>query len=334
MRQAEFEQRHQRDWARLERWLQRRALRPAARKAMQARLGESDDALIPAAEFPARYRALCAHLALARERHYTLALVDRLHALVQAGHQALYGAQTHRSEGLGHFLMAGFPRLVRAQWRMLALASALFFGPLLAMLVAVQFSPELAETVLAPHKLGEYEMMYRREADRLGQREASSSVQMFGFYIYNNVRIGFQTFAGGIAWGLGSVFFLVYNGVVIGTVLGHLSGVGLGPQIWSFVSGHSALELVAIAISGAAGLKLGAALIAPGRRSRRLALVQEGRIALQLAGGAGLMFLAAAAMEAFWSPWVLDDPRPKYALGVFAWLLLAAYLGWGGRRAA
>src|SRR5690606_34190487 len=83
------------------------------------------------------------------------------------------------------------------------------------------------------------------------------------------------TFGGGVLFGLGSVFFLVFNGLVIGTVAGHLTRIGYGETFWPFVSGHSAFELSAIVLAGAAGLRLGGALLAPGQRSRARALREE-----------------------------------------------------------
>jgi len=73
------------------------------------------------------------------------------------------------------------------------------------------------------------------------------------------VRIGFQTFAGGLLAGVGSVWFLAANGVVIGAVAGYLTEIGYSETFWSFVAGHSSLELLAIVLSGAAGLRLGLA---------------------------------------------------------------------------
>ena len=102
--------------------------------------------------------------------------------------------------------------------------------------------------------------MYDPANKRLGMRESDTDVLMFGFYIWNNVRIGFQTFAGGMLAGVGSAWFLGANGVIIGAVAGYLTQAGFGETFWSFVSGHSALELSAIVLSGAAGFKLGLAV--------------------------------------------------------------------------
>lgn len=327
MRQVEFERRHAPLWRDFEAWLERRKMR---RKRGNAIDGDG----LRAEQVPAAFRSLCSHLALARDRQYSPFLVDHLNQLVLAGHQVLYGASTSWFSAPWRFLATEFPRTLRAERELFWLAALLFFGPFIGISVAIQFFPGLASLLLSPADMGRMESMYQPEADRLGMRESSTNVMMFGYYIWNNVRIGFQTFAGGILLGLGSVFFMLYNGLYIGAILGYLQHIGLGPQIWSFVAAHSALELLAIVVSGAAGLKLGAAILSPGRRSRRLALTENAKIALKLMLGAALMFVAAAVVEAFFSPLNLPNPLPKYAIGIFLWLLLAAYFWRAGRYRA
>ena len=72
-------------------------------------------------------------------------------------------------------------------------------------------------------------------------------------------------------FGVGTIFYLLFNGVFLGAVAGHLTGLGYIETFWGFVSGHSSFELTAIMLSGAAGLRIGMALIAPGNRTRRRA---------------------------------------------------------------
>jgi uncharacterized membrane protein SpoIIM required for sporulation len=176
--------------------------------------------------------------------------------------------------------------------------------------------------------------MYDPGNRRLGMREADTSLLMFGFYIWNNVRIGFQTFAGGMLFGVGSLWFLGANGIIIGAVAGYLTQVGYGQTFWSFVAGHSALELSAIVLSGAAGLRLGSALIAPGNVSRKSALVAAARPAVRVMYGAAAMFLAAAFVEAFWSPLTEVAFGIKIGVGIGAWIVLLAYFAFAGRTHA
>jgi uncharacterized membrane protein SpoIIM required for sporulation len=325
MQQELFEQRYQGRWQAFADWLN------AKRKERGVRRREGGD---DAVEIPRRYRELCQHLALARDRQYGSALVERLNDLVLRGHQRLYGARSSGWRPIWTFVLSGFPALVRARWRTVLTALLLLFGPLTAATVGTYFRPDFAYTMLAPEQAAEYAEMYRPNSERVGKpRGADSDLMAFGFYIANNVRIDFQCFAGGILFGVGAIFFLVYNGLVIGVIAGYITEAGFGSTFWPFVSGHSALELVGAALSGAAGLEIGLALVAPGRMSRVEALKARGRIAVKLLYGAATMTTLAAVIEGFWSGNGLIPPTVRYAVGALIWTLLAVYLLLVGRRA-
>jgi len=315
VKQAPFEASHAREWAEFEEFLDKKK-------------GFDPD------EMPTRFRRLCQHLALAAERRYSADLVDRLNRLALRGHHALYANRRRESQQLLEFMLAGFPRLVRQEWRLVAAAAALFFGPLVALIALLQPFPDFAHYLLTPEQIANFHQMYDPANRRIGMREADTNVLMFGFYIWNNVRIGFQTFAGGMLAGVGSAWFLGANGVIIGAVAGYLTQAGFGETFWSFVAGHSALELIAIVLSGAAGFKLGLAVIAPANLSRKAALIAAARPAVRIMYGAAMMFLGAAFVEAFWSPLTEVPFQVKIGAGIAAWVVLLGYLLLGGRARA
>ena len=315
MRQAPFEAAHAADWTAFEAFL------------------DGKPSFEPA-DLPERYRRICQHLALATDRRYSPALVDRLNRLALRGHHALYANRRRESQRALEFLLAGFPSQVRREWRLVLAASLLFFGPLVGFTALLQFYPEFVHYLLQPEQIAGFHEMYDPAARRLGMREADTSLLMFGFYIWNNTGIGFQTFAGGILAGVGTIWFLASNGVILGAVAGYLTEVGYTETFWSFVAGHSSWELIAIALSGAAGLRLGMAVISPGPLSRRAALVAAGRPAVRIMYGAALLFFIAAFVEAFWSP-VTEVPfAMKISVGIAGWLLLLAYFSLAGRSRA
>jgi len=312
MKQMPFEAAHAREWDEFEAFLDKK---------------KSFDP----AEMPARFRRISQSLALAAERHYSADLVDRLNRLALRGHHALYANQRRESQQILDFMLGGFPRLVREEWRLVLAAALLFFGPLLLLIALLQAFPDFVHYLLSPQQIASFHEMYDPANRRLGMREADTSMAMFGFYIWNNVRIGFQTFAGGLAAGVGSAYFLGANGVIIGAVAGYLTQVGYTETFWSFVAGHSSLELLAIVLSGAAGFKLGMAVIAPGNRTRKAALMAAARPAVRIMYGAAIMFFAAAFVEAFWSPITEIGFVPKVIVGTVGWVLLLAYFLFAGR---
>ena len=322
MNQQTFEALYADRWDELAQWLER----PGAR-----RKGPGD-AGMASFDMPARYRELCQHLALARDRQYSADLIERLSRLALGGHQVLYGAHGRGLDRVRDFLRAGFPRAVRREWRFVWLAIALFFGPLVALTFAIPRYPDFAYVVLPADVLDSAKEMYSADTKALGRkRDADTDVAMFGFYIFNNVRIGFQTFASGLLFGVGALFYLLFNGVFIGAFTGYIVDAGLATHFFSFTSGHSAFELLAIALSGAAGLKLGYALIAPGRLTRAAALRTAAVSAIPLMIGVAGMLLIAAGIEAFWSPRTFIPPAIKYIVGGTLWALLTAYFLFVGR---
>ncbi|GAB3462682.1 stage II sporulation protein M [Azotobacter salinestris] len=284
--------------------------------------------------FPATYRRLCRQLALAEERGYGSRLVERLQQLALRGHRQFYRHRNPLAARCLGFLLGGFPRLVREEWRPVLAASLLFYGSLLAMGLLVYLFPELVYSLLAPEQVAQMEAMYDPDASRLGrfgERSSAADWMMFGYYVMNNFGIAFQTFASGLLFGLGSLFFLLINGLSIGAVAGHLSGIGYTDTFWPFVIGHGAFELTAIAFAGAAGLKLGWALCAPGRLRRGEALRQAAARSVRLIAGVLLLLLIAAFIEAYWSSMTFTGAPLKYAVGVLLWLLVAAYFLLAGR---
>ncbi|VVQ16556.1 hypothetical protein PS938_04297 [Pseudomonas fluorescens] len=319
MKQSLFESRYKAEWEDFNHLLERL---------------ERDGKATDAGTFPKDYRRLCQHLALARERGYSSFLIDSLQQQVLRGHQQLY---RHRS-GLGAnvlaFILADFPRLVREQWRFVLAACLMFFGSLAGFALLVYLYPELVYNLIPAAQVSEMQSMYDPVAGHLGrtaERAASEDWAMFGYYIMHNIGIAFQTFASGLLFGLGSVFFLIFNGLMIGAVAGHLTYVGYGQTFWSFVIGHGAFELSAIALAGAAGLKLGWALVAPGRLPRAEALRLAARKSVLLICGVMLFLLIAAFIEAYWSSMTGPSRQTKYLVGAALWLLVVVYLVFAGR---
>jgi uncharacterized membrane protein SpoIIM required for sporulation len=327
MTPLQFEALYQADWAELETLLDRVLGRPGKRSATH------DD--VSGARVATLYRRACGQLALARARSYPAYLVDRLDRLTVDGHQAIYSQREFGIARLKHALAVGFPRAVRAQARYVSVSAVLFMLPTLVVGLLVYWRPELILSVVSPDTAASFEQMYSPGAESIGRlRDAATDWAMFGFYIGHNIGVAFQCFAGGLFAGVGSVFFLVYNGAFGGAIAGYLTERGLGRIFYSFVATHSAFELTAIVLSGAAGLRVGHALLAPGRLTRRQALVEATRSSAGILYGVVAMLVVAAGIEAFWSSAQWLAPSVKYAVAALCWAAVLLYLALQGRNAA
>ncbi|GGA34218.1 stage II sporulation protein M [Dyella nitratireducens] len=325
MKQEQFVALHEKEWNVLRSWLGQLDRTPQA--AMRAE---------HALDFPQAYRRVCHHLALAQARGYSREVTDRLQQIVQMGHRQLYRPPAPRWHKVAVFLVADFPRLVRQQWRCMLVAMLLLYLPAVIAYVAIMWEPSLAHSVFTTRQLADFDHMYDPANSHLG-RSSGTDLQMFGFYIMNNVSIAFRTFASGLLFGVGAIYVLAANGVIIGGVAGHLNAIGYGAPFWRFVVGHSGFELTAIVIAGGAGLQFGLSLLAPGRQRREVALRHAAWIGARLAMGAFAMLIAAAFIEAYWSSIAALPDVVKYSSGAGIWVLVFWWLlrgGAGSRHAA
>jgi uncharacterized membrane protein SpoIIM required for sporulation len=321
-----FEELYRAEWQELEELLDRALGRKRKGTAPESLRGERIAGL---------YRRACEHLALARARSYPAYLVDRLDRLTADAHQVIYQQRELGAAALVRIFTRDFPRAVRAELPYVLLATALLAVPTLVLGVLVYYEPNLVLSVVDAATAAQFEQMYSSAAESIGRtRDAGDDWTMFGFYIRNNVGVAFQCFASGLAAGIGSIFFLIYNGALFGAVAGYLAERGLSETFFSFVATHGSFELTAIALSGAAGLKLGHSLLAPGRRTRRQSLVLAARECVVIVYGVTAMLIVAAAVEAFWSSAAWVSSAVKFGVAAVCWLAVFAYLALQGRHAA
>ncbi len=279
------------------------------------------------------YRDACADLARARAARYSAPLIDYLQALTAAAHSIVYGAYAREGDGrlrastLRRSLEA-FPRAVRARWKPIALAAVLFFVPLIGGALATIEHPEFALHLVPEAMLKPLAEAYSKGFS--DGRAVGESTAMAGYYVNNNVGIALRCFATGIFGGVGSAFFLVDNGLSIGAILGYVASQGAGENIFTFIVGHSSLELGAIVLSGGAGMSLGWSVVAPGERTRLASLQAAAREVVVIMFGAAMMLLMAAGVEAYWSSSSLPS-GVKRSIGACMFLAVVLYMALVGR---
>jgi uncharacterized membrane protein SpoIIM required for sporulation len=211
---------------------------------------------------------------------------------------------------------------------------ALFWLPMFAFIAAAQYDPRWIFTLVTPDMQQQIDAMYAASAPIEALREQyGSDFMMWAHYIQNNVSIGFRIFAGGVLFTLGAIFFIGFNGLVIGAMTGYVHYAGHTENFYRFVVGHSSLELTGLIICGTAGMRLGLALLKPGRLTRRDAMREAGKRALPLLYGGSIMIFLAAFVEGFWSA-SHASPTAKYVVGIGLWVVLAVYLIFSGKRSA
>ena len=175
---------------------------------------------------PSMFREICTDLALARHRMYGAPMNERLNVLVIRGHKLIHRRAGGTWDKLFRFLAVDFPVAVRAEWRLLIVATLAFVLPLIGVAMAGFYWPDFSwvEAVLGAQMMEQLDMMYGSSSDQISNlRDAyGSNFMMFCHYIWNNIGIDFRIYAGGILACLGTLFFLIYNGVFFGAVVAYI----------------------------------------------------------------------------------------------------------------
>lgn len=285
---------------------------------------------IPA--FAAQYREVAADLARARTYQVDPRVIAYLERVVSAGHNALYRARGKERTPLPHYILRDFPAAVVQSWPYVVLAFLLFTVPAIVGYVMIRERPALAEEIVPAGMVARAEQAAERQIEGRTYAQASRAErpQVAALIITNNINVSFGVFAGGLTAGLLTAWLLFYNGITLGLVLGLFQNYNALGYILVFVAGHGVLELTAIFISAGAGFRLAKALIAPGDRTRKDALIVEGRIAARMIGSVVTLLAIAGTIEGLLS--TSDAPAVwKYGVSAATAVLLVLYLS-NGRR--
>jgi uncharacterized membrane protein SpoIIM required for sporulation/uncharacterized RDD family membrane protein YckC len=283
----------------------------------------------------ARYRELTTDLArlqtASRGRNTeSLFYVSRL---VARGHNLLYRQRGRTAASIVKYLTETVPREVRRSWRPIALSGLLLFGPAIAAYVVVVRDPSVAAQVLPDEMISRAATGSDREKHGEGYVSIPEEIRPVAAssIISNNITVTYLTFAMGLTCGIGTVLMLVFNGVSIGSGVGLFASRGVARLIVAFIAPHGVLELSAICIAGGGGLLIAKGLLLPGDKTRRDALVANGRRAIDLIAASTILLLVAGTLEGLVSPrvWPLSW---KIAISATTAVIMFGYLSLGRSR--
>lgn len=264
------------------------------------------------------YRQAAADLSSVREDPASQRIADYLNQLLGRAHNLIYMGERVRRGGILRFYRFTFPQVFRATFQYTLASFAIFLAAAVAGFLACLADPAFQRYFLGPKMSDTIERRQMWTHSILTVKPLASS-----FIMTNNLTVSFTAFAMGITAGLGTIYMMATNGLMIGVISAACWQAGMGLDLAAFVIPHGVLELPAIFIAGGGGLLIARGLLFPGSLPRRDALVVYGGEGIRLALGIIPLLFVAGIIEAFISPSALPfAAKLVFATALFGLLVL------------
>ena len=261
------------------------------------------------------YQLTSAHLSLIRSIAPESGLSSSLSATLAQSRTRFTGARSNSAADLARFFVVALPSaLYRLRWLTVACGTAFtLIGAAYALWIGT--SPDALRAVASESAVRQYV-----EEDFIGYYSENPAASFAGAVWTNNAWISAQAVALGIT-GFWVPMILFSNAQGVGIAAGIFAASGKSDVFYSYILPHGLMELTAVFIASAAGLRIFWAMVSPGRRTRGRAVAEEGRSLITVALGLVLVLFVSGLVEGFVTP----SPLPVWAKIGIGSAVLAAY---------
>lgn len=273
------------------------------------------------------YQRVSTHLSMVRSASGDSVVVGRLSGLVARARAAVTGAHAPLWREFVRFWTVSFPVVAYQAWRWWLGTAIGFFIVTVALALWVSGNPEVHSVIGTPSEIEE--LVNHDFASYYSEHPAGS----FALQVWvNNAWVAAQCIVYAILLGLPIPYVLYQNAANLGLIAGLMFHAGQGDLFLGLITPHGLLELTAVFLAGAVGMRLGWSVISPGDRPRGQVLAERGRAVVSVAIGLVVVLLISGLVEAFVTP----SPLPTFvriAIGVAVEVAFLAYVIYFGRKA-
>ena len=266
------------------------------------------------------YRQAASDLSTLRQDSTARAYTELVNQLLARAHHIIYSSRRKGFLKIFYFLRDDYPAIIQRQFRYVLLSLIILLAGGVLGTVLTLARPQFMRHMLGPQMVDTIEQHKMWTESIVGIEPMASSAIMT-----HNLTVCFAAFAGGIAFGLLSIWSMFFNGLLLGVIGVACGQHGMSVDLWSFVAPHGSLELPSIILAGAAGLRLGRGVVFPGLYRWRDSIALAGVESTRMVAGIIPLLVIAGTLEGFFSP-SHADYRLKFAVGGVLFTLLLVWL--------
>ncbi|MEO6792937.1 MAG: stage II sporulation protein M [Mycobacterium sp.] len=273
------------------------------------------------------YQRVSTHLSVVRSSSSDAALISRLSTLVARARAVVTGAHAPLASEFIRFVTVSFPVVAYRAWRWWLGTAVAFLAVTTVIACWVAGNPDVQAVIGTPADIDQ--LVNHDFAAYYSDHPAGS----FALQVWvNNAWVAARAIAFAVLLGLPIPALLFTNAANLGVALGLMFGAGRGGFMLGLLAPHGLLELTAVFLAGAVGMRLGWTVIAPGDRPRGQVLAEQGRAVVAVALGLVVVLGVSGLLEAMVTP----SPLPTWlriSIGVLAEAAFLAYVVYYGRKA-
>jgi uncharacterized membrane protein SpoIIM required for sporulation len=243
------------------------------------------------------YRQIASDLSTLRQDSTARAYTEHVNQLLARAHHIIYSSRRTSFLNILRYMRDQYPAVFQKHIRYVLFSLAVSLAGALLGSVLTLARPQFMRQMLGPAMVATIERHEMWTHSVVAVAPAAS-----GWIMTHNLSVCFVAFAGGVVFGLGPLYSMFFNGLLLGVIGVACQQHGMSVDLWSFVAPHGALELPSIILSGAAGLRLGTGVLFPGLYRWRDSVASAGVDASRLVAGIIPLLVIAGTLEGFFSP--------------------------------
>lgn len=281
-----------------------------------------------AEETAERFLVLIDDLSYARTFYPRSRVTSWINGITASIYQHVYRNRKEKFNRVFHFWKYELPFLFRKYQHIFLLTTYFFLVSVVMGYFASLQNPEFVRGILGNSYVDMTETNIAK-GNPFGVYHADNPFSMFVLIAFNNIRVAFTTFLGGLTAGIGTIYLLWYNGVMLGSFEEMFFANHVGYQSILVIWIHGTIEISAIIISGTAGLVMAGGLLFPGTFSRLQSFKQSARDAVKIMICLVPFFILAAFLESYITHQMSETFSSGDASGMPIWagaLILAGSL--------
>lgn len=237
-------------------------------------------------------------LAYAQSQYPDSKTTHYLNELAVTAHQRLYRNKRSDSNSIMRFWLKDIPELYSRHQHLLLISLITFLIAITIGVFSAATDDNFVRSILGDRYVN-MTIQNIENQDPLAVYKDEHALNMFLGITINNVRVSFLAFVSGLLSSVGTGYLLFSNGIMVGSFLQFFAGYSLLQEALLVVFIHGTLELSAIVIAGAAGMRMGNSLLFPGTYTRYQSFLRGAREGAMMVSALVPVFITAGLLEGF-----------------------------------